>query len=300
MADDGLVVFESAYTDANGSGFAVFFRLPNSSTLERLEVPFPGMLTGTEICCDLVGVDSSGIVGVVGSRDGEQYLFVGKPTATSLALTVPIDGLDIPNAPGFFVPNLDIPATSMAVGRGGSFVWVSNIGVLNPVGFTWAVVSYEAGVGLRLLAKQGDPTPDGGEFGGNFSQLSANGNGGFQFTVNTSVYRASRQNDDITLERLGGPGDAFVDAHGTMVTATQVDSQLDSRAFAAGRVALTVYYTDPATQSSEWMTLVDGTPPPPPPDKSGRCQVGDSQPGGALLGVFGLLLLGVSRRRARA
>lgn len=304
MADDGEVVFESAYTDGTNSGFGVFFMLPDSTTLEALSVPFPGELTGNEICCDLFGADLGGIVGVVGSRDGEEYLFVGSPLATSLALTVPVDGLPIPNAPDFLLRTLNIPATDVAAGRGGDFVWVTQVEGVEPgVGFVWAVVSYEPGIGLRLLAMQGDPAPDGGAFGGNFTQLAANGEGGFQFTVNSSVYRASRTNDDITLERLAGPGDTFVGPSGEMVTAEQVDSALESAAFEAGRVALTVYYTDAETQSYGWMTLVDGTAPPAPPETSGRCQVTDTRsdlPSNlGLVGAFALLLVGISRRRTR-
>ena len=298
MDDDGTVVFESAYSDINGSGFGVFFMLPGSSTLERFAAPFPGTLTGTETCCDLLGMDNTGVVAVVGRRDAEQFLFVGKPLSPSLAFTIPEEGLDIPNAPGYFVYELDIPAPSVGIGEG-SFMWTSQIGVLDPVGFTRAVIAYEPGTGVRLIAKEGDMV-GGTQLSGNFSKLVANGKAGFQFNSNTSVYRATRTNDDVAVERLAGPGDMFKDSKGTMVTATQVDSHLDSRAFEAGRVALTVYYTDPADQSSQWMVLVDGTAPPRPPEKSGRCQITDTRQDLALFGALGVLLLGISRRRARA
>jgi hypothetical protein len=298
MAEDGEVVFESAYSDGTNSSMGVFVRLPDSTTLEQVSVPFPGALTGSEICCDLFGADLGGIIGVVGSRDGEQYLFVGNPLATSLALTVPFEGLPIPNAPGFLLTSLNIPASSVAAGRGGDFVWATQIQAIDPaLGFPWAVLSYEPGIGLRLVVKEGDSAPNGDVFGGNFTALVANGEGGFQFMTNDSVYRSSRTNETITLERLGGPGDTFMGPDGTMVTATRVESDLDTAAFEAGRVVLTVDYPDP-DGSYSWMTLVDGTAPPAPPEKQG-CQVADTRPGLGLVGAFGLLLVGLSRRRTR-
>lgn len=298
IADDGAVVFESGYIEANVGRQGVFFMLANSSTLERVDPPFPGTPTGTEVCCNLLGVDKGGHIVIAGSRDGEEYLFAGNPQATNLALTIPAEGLAIPNAAGLTVDTFDVPTHQASVGDGGSLLWTTSL--QGEPGLPWGLLTYEAGTGVRLLAKQGDPAPEGGSFGGNFTRLVTNGKGGFQFVANGQLYRATRVDSDaVPIELLAGQGQSFEGPDGTLVTADQIESQLDARAYEAGRIALTVFYTDTATNTPKRMVLVDGTPLPRPPEKSGRCQVTDLQPNIASLGALGLLLLLIRRRRDR-
>jgi hypothetical protein len=300
LDDDGQVVFESSFAGGTVPGTGVFFLPGDSTTIEQVTVEFPGELDGTESCCNLVGASDDGVIGVIGGREyGDRYLFVGMPSALSLALTVPIEGLPVPNAPEYGLRELSM--TYLAVGRGGAFVWSSQLSSLGPGGLAGrAVLTYEPDVGLRAVAIEGTPAPGGGSFPNYFASLAANGGGGFQFTANQTVYRSSRTDEGITLERLGGPADPFEGPDGAMVTAQEVDSHLDSRAFEAGRVALTIKYSHPKTGADSTMTLVDGEPLPEP--ESCQCRAGgglaeDGRAGLASMALLGLSLLGRSRRR---
>lgn len=306
LADDGQVVFESAFAGGTVPGIGVFFMPGDSTTIEQVLVPFPGGLDGTESCCTLIGADDDGVIAVTGrSQAGDAYLFMGKPSALSLVLTVPFvgsfAGLPVPNAPERGLRDLN--TSNVAVGRGGELVWTAQLVAVEPGGPAgYAVLTWEPDVGLRAVAIEGLPAPGGGNFPNDFTSLAANGDGGFQFTANKTVYRSSRTGEDITLERLGGPADTFEGPDGAMVTAQEVDSHLDSRAFEAGRVALTIKYSHPKTGENASMTLVDGEPLP-EPQESCRCRTADGRAGDGRMGLtpvllLGLSLLGRSRRRA--
>jgi hypothetical protein len=306
LADDGQVVFDSDYAGGTVPGVGVFFMPGGSSAttdIEQVMVPFPGELIGTEICCNLAGADDDGVIGIIGRREaGETYLFVGKPPELSLALTVPFEGLAVPNAPEYRLPQLYM--YQEVVGRGGAFLWVGQLDpaeVTGPGGF--AVLTHEPDVGLRAIAIEGTPAPGGGSFPHYLTSLAANGRGGFLFSANQTVYRSSRTDDVITLERLAGPTDRFEGPDGAMVTVQEADSNLDSRAFEAGRVALTLDYSNPKTGTSSTMIVVDGEPLPEPPESCACRTVVDGRAGGGPAGLtpialLGLSLLGRSRRRA--
>lgn len=302
LADDGQVVFDSSFAGGTVPGTGVFFMPGGSTIIEQVTVEFPGELDGSEWCCDLVGASDDGVIGLVGGRgeDGERYLFVGEPDALSLALTVSSsEPLPVPNAPEYGLRELNLyPAV---VGRGGAFVWTSPLISVEPGGPAGrAVLTFEPDVGLRAVAIEGTPAPGGGSFPQDFTSLVINGRGGAQFTANKTVYRSSRTDEGVVLERLGGPTDAFEGPGGEMLTAQEVDSHLDARAFEAGRVALTVTYSDPKTGESSTMTLVDGEPLP-EPQPSCQCRADDGRLGDgrlAPLALLGLSWLRRSRRRA--
>ncbi len=284
VADDRQVVFESFYAGGTVPGSGVFFVRGGSTDIEQVIVPFPGEPTGTEMCCDLVGSDVDGIIGIVGQRDYDKFLFVGKPPELALAFTVPNGGVVIPNRPEYPLTNLEM--YEVAVGRGGDFVWVSNSRV-----FSW-----EPEVGLRVLAWTNDPAPGGGTFGNTFTNLSADGRGTFQFTSNGhTVYRSSRSGEDVVVERLAGPADTFEVPFGK-VTAQRVDSYLDTRAFEAGRTVLTINYSNPETGKESRMIVVDGVPLEEPPESS-HCRVADERGGFWTIPLLALSLLGRTRRR---
>lgn len=289
IADDGQVVFESAYYDGVTSSFGVFFVRPGGS-LERVSAAFPGALDGTETCCDLLTADPTGNVAVVGSRGDEEYLFVGKPGEVALALTIPVEGLPIGNAPQYRVMTFSVGASNVAAAAGGGMVFTAQVRATDPsLGVPWAVLSYRPGVGVSGLAFEGQPAPGGGQFGATFTHLAATSRGEYELTSNYTVYRATVADGVPKVERLAGPGDRLAAHDGTMVTAFQVTSRIDSRALEAGRVVLDVRHG----RGDHWMYLVDGTPL--PPSKSGGCSSFGGRPGPVALLVVGLLL-GVRRR----
>lgn len=224
-------------------------------------------------------------------------LYAGDPRSLSLALTIPPQGMRIDRSDGYRLRHLDVGAAHVAAGRG-SVMWVSQIEAENPVASPWAVLTYEPGVGVRALAIEGRPRPEGGTWGANFSELVVGKGGRFQFTAGDTVYRAERYDSDVTITRLAGPGDVFVDPYGDEVIAVRVGSSLDGRSFAAGRTALTVYYDDPGAGSQEWMMLVDGTEPGGAGGRGGGCRVDGGTPTGGL-GALLLVVATCCRRRTR-
>jgi hypothetical protein len=254
LADDGQVVFSSAYAGGAVPGNGVFFMPGDATTIEQVMVSLPGEPTAFDFCCRLEGAADSGIVAITGYREADaDFLFMGKPPDVSLVLTVPFGGTIVPGAPEFMLE--DLAMYEVAVGRGGDSGWISGLGL----------VMFEADAELRVASLAALASETGGPL--SIENLITDSRGGYQFNFGYhTVYRTAASDEGVVIERLAGPTDTFEGPGGSTVTAQRVISHLDARAFEAGRVALTIEYSNPKTGANSEMTVVDGTPPPPLPD----------------------------------